>query len=434
MQPTRRLLMLLAVWLAAGVAAVFWEGWQTAWLAAPVILLTAVLLEALALLVTPSPRLKREIPAIWPLAVWQTAGLSLSLPGKVSARLEVLDHLPADAEQQGLPVTLTLTPGKVLRVDYRVRSLQRGDREIGLCEIRLIGRLGLLNQTRRLAVASPFRVYPNFAEVARYALLATDNRLSQLGIRLRPRRGEGLEFHQLREYREGDSPRQVDWKATSRLRKLISREYQDERDQQVMLLLDTGFRMRAQDGALSHFDQTLNALLLLAHAVSHQGDAVGLMTFAGSDRYLAPAKGNPVVKQIMNRVYDLEPTAATPDFLRAVQDLGKRLRKRSLIVILTNVRDEDGPDLLEACRVLGKRHLVLLATLREEVFEDLRQQAPADVDEAFTLAAAEDYLALRERQLNGLRHAGVLVLDTEPGRLAVGLVNRYLDVKRSGRL
>ena len=277
-------------------------------------------------------------------------------------------------------------------------------------------------------------MYPNFAEVAKYALLATDNRLSQLGIRLRRRRGEGLEFHQLREYRVGDSPRQVDWKATSRLRKLISREYRDERDQQVLLLLDTGFRMRSQDNGISYFDQALNATLLLAHAVTRRGDAVGLMTFAGNDRYLPPAKGGGMVTRIMQMVFDLQPTLCTPDYIRAVQDLSTRLHKRSLIIILTNLRDEDGADLLEACQLLGKRHLVLLATLREHLFESLHDSSVDTVDDAFTIAAAEDYLNLRQRELTRLTHAGVLVLDTPPEQLAVRLINEYLSIKMSGRL
>lgn len=434
MQPTRRLLAALALWLLVGLLTLIESRLTPVWQAIPVVLAVLAALDLLGLIATASPRIKRELPAIWPLAVWQTVELSLVKRGIGSTRLDIQEHLPEAMESQGLPATVTLKAGKVLHLRYKARSLQRGEREIELCEIRLTGRFGLFNQTRRIELPSSFRVYPNFAEVARYTLLATDNRLSQLGIRVRPRRGEGLEFHQLREYRLGDSPRQVDWKATSRLRKLISREYQDERDQQVLLMLDTGFRMRAQDDALSHFDQTLNSVLLLAHAVSHQGDAVGLMTFAGTDRYLAPAKGAHVVKAIMNRVFDLEPTDSTPDFLRAVQVLSGRLRKRSLVVILTNVRDEDGRDLQEACRVLGRRHLVLVATLREHLFTTLHAQSAADVDEAYTLAAAEDYLALRQRQLHALSHAGVLVLDTEPEKLAVGLVNRYLEVKRSGRL
>ena len=102
-----------------------------------------------------------------------------------------------------------------------------------------------------------------------------------VGAHLRRRRGEGTEFQQLREYRLGDSLRQIDWKATQRARKLISRDYQDERNQQVMLLVDTGRRMLARDDGLSHFDHVLNAALLVAYIALRQGDVVGLLAAAG---------------------------------------------------------------------------------------------------------------------------------------------------------
>ena len=134
------------------------------------------------------------------------------------------------------------------------------------------------------------RIYPNFSVLTRFAILATDNRLSQIGMLQRRRRGEGLDFHQLREYREGDVQRQIDWKASARMPRLISREYQDERDQQVLLMLDCGRRMAARDDALSHFDHAVNAALLLAYVSLRQGDAVGLLTMSGETRWMAPRK------------------------------------------------------------------------------------------------------------------------------------------------
>lgn len=434
MRPNRRLLYLLALWLLLGALASWQAVLLPAWEAALLLLLALAASDAWWLRRLPDPLLERRLPAALPLQVWKPAELILSGSGGARHWLELVERTPEGCETEGLPVSLQLGPGERLAVDYRVRGLSRGEHVIAGCELLLHGRLGLMDQRRILPLPGRLRVYPNFAEVAKYALLATDNRLSQLGIRLRRRRGEGMEFHQLREYRVGDSPRQVDWKATSRLRKLISREYRDERDQQVLLLLDTGFRMRAQDNGISYFDQTLNATLLLAHAVTRRGDAVGLMTFAGNDRYLPPAKGAGMVNRIMQMVFDLEPTLCTPDYIRAVQDLGTRLHKRSLIIILTNLRDEDGDDLLEACQLLGKRHLVLLATLREHIFETLHESPVDSVDDAFTLAAAEDYLDLRQRELSRLSHAGVLVLDTAPAQLAVRLINQYLSIKMSGRL
>lgn len=434
LRPTRRLLQLLILWLLLGAAAC-WETTLLPWWLGSIGLITVLaLFEGFALWRQPSPGVERRAPLALPLMVWQSAELQLRPQGRQALRCELVELVPAALEVSGLPASLTLLPGEEIVVGYRLRGNTRGTHSIPACELLLHGRLGLFDQRRQLPLPGTLKVYPNFAEVAKYALLATDNRLSQLGIRLRQRRGEGMEFHQLREYRQGDSLRQVDWKATSRLRKLISREYHDERDQQVMLLLDTGFRMRAQDNAISHFDQALNASLLLAHAVTRRGDAVGLMTFAGNDRFLAPAKGAGVVKHVMNQVFDLEPTLCTPDYIRAVQDISTRLHKRSLIIILTNLRDEDSKDLLEACRLLGKRHLVLVATLREHLFETLHEGDVATVDDAFTLAAAEDYLTLRARELRRLSHAGALVLDTPPEHLAVQLINQYLSIKSSGRL
>ena len=153
----------------------------------------------------------------------------------------------------------------------------------------------------------------------KFAALASGHRLPQLGIHHQRRRGEGSEFHQLRDYRPGDSLRQVDWKATARCRRLISRDYQDEQDQQVVCLLDCGRRMRSLDGRLSHFDHTLTALLLLAYVALRQGDAVGLLTFAGPERWVPPRKTRGTLDRLMAAVHDLEPGLEPTDYLAAAQ-------------------------------------------------------------------------------------------------------------------
>lgn len=432
--PGPRLLPLLAGWTVLALLLVWWPEGQRVWAGLGALLLLGLAWEALLLLLQPLPDCRREIAPVLPLGVWREVALEFSHRGRSPLPLQVFDHHPAAAETDDLPLACILAPQSRTELVYRLRFNRRGLQHFRGVDMRLPGRLGLLTRQAFLPLPAEVRVYPNFAEVAKYALLASDNRLSQLGIRLRRRRGAGLEFHQLREYREGDALRQIDWKATSRLHKLISREYQDERDQQIMLLLDGGFRMRSQDGRLSHFDQALNALLLLAHVVQRQGDAVGLQSFANEERYLPPAKGRQVLAQLMESVFDLEAGAQTPDFLSLSATLGERLRKRSLVVIITSLRDEDSSDLVEACKLLSARHLVLIANLREQVLDELDLAEPRSPEQAVTTAATHLYLQERDAALNRLRHEGVLVLDTRPEQLAVGLVNRYLEIKRSGRL
>lgn len=432
--PGPRLLPLLALWALPALATLLLPAAKSVWLASGIVILLALLLDAVMLVATRLPVARREIAAVIPLGVWREVTLELEHRGRRPLSVQLTDHTPAAAETEGLPLAHVLPPQARSRLHYRLRFNRRGVQDFSGLSLRLPGRLGLLQRQVFLPLESTVKVYPNFAEVANYALLASDNRLSQLGIRLRRRRGSGTEFHQLREYREGDTLKQIDWKATSRLRKLVAREYQDERDQQIMLLLDGGFRMRSQDGRLSHFDEALNALLLLAYVVQRQGDAVGLMSFANEERFLPPAKGRTVLARMMETVFDLEAGPQTPDFLSVCTTLSQHLRKRSLVILMTSLRDEDGAELKEACRLLGERHLVLIANLREKVLDELDHGDAGDVDQALTVAATHLYLQEREKTLNSLRHSGVLVLDTRPEGLGVGLINRYLEIKRSGLL
>ncbi|MFN9583800.1 MAG: DUF58 domain-containing protein, partial [Pseudomonadaceae bacterium] len=239
-----------------------------------------------------SPRLERVLPGNLPLGRWSEVQLIAHHDFTQTQEIEVFDHVPEGMEFDFLPQRITLHPGQQTRVSYRLKPLIRGHFHFALCELKLPSPLRLWQAKRLLPLAGESRVYPDFARLYGAQLKAVDDWLSQLGVRQRPRRGLGLEFHQLREFRDGDTLRQIDWKATARKRTPIAREYQDERDQQIVFLLDCGRRMRSQDDELSHFDHALNACLLLSYVALRQGDAVGLTTFAGNQsRYLAPVKG-----------------------------------------------------------------------------------------------------------------------------------------------
>lgn len=377
---------------------------------------------------------EREVQHALPLGGWHEVRLKLASPRRAASGW-LYDRHPAGFQAQNLPLRFRLAAGQWAKPAYRLRVTQRGPQDFGVAELRLESPLRLWLARHDAAAPEQVRVYPDFAKVTQYALLATDNRLSQLGLLQRRRRGQGLEFHQLRDYREDDSPRQIDWKASARLRRLIAREYQDERDQQIVFLLDCGRRMRAQDDELSHFDHTLNALLLLAYVALRQGDAVGVATFAhAAPRFLAPRKSVATVSDILNGVYDLQPSLKPPDYLDASRRLAQRLTKRSLVLVLTNLRDEDDDALRPALKFLRERHMVTLASLREAVLDSLCKSPVGDLDAALTYAAAMDYRRARERQLAVLRKSGISVLDVTPVQLPITLVNHYWTLKRAGSI
>jgi uncharacterized protein (DUF58 family) len=439
MIPAKRLLWLLAAWLLLSVLASALPILADAWLATSVVLGLIALADALAGYFNRSvPTIERRIASTLPVGVWRDVTLRFSHPrasGRGQLRFLAFDRHPDNCVAEKLPIALTLAPGNYALATYRFRPDVRGDLTFGRVALRLASPFGLWEIPRDAGVETKVRSFPNFAEITRYALLAIDNRLSQIGVLRRRRRGEGMDFHQLREYRQGDSLRQIDWKATARMRKFISREYQDERDQQIVFLLDCGRRMSAKDGELSHFDHTLNAVLLLSYVALREGDAAGLMTFATRDaRFVAPRKSGETVNRFLDALYGLQPTFETPDYYQAALDLSLRLKKRSLVVIISNLRDEDAEGLMPALQLLRRRHLVMFANLKEAVIDETLRAPVVDTGSALTYAAAAAYVRAREALTARMQAHGARLVDVEPRALPISLVNKYLDLKQGGAL
>jgi uncharacterized protein (DUF58 family) len=442
MLPSRASLLLLTLWFAIGIAAAFVPDWTPVWQWTGAGLAAVLAADAFAAwrTLTP-PRIERRVARSLAVGEWQKVRLHLS-DSRSSLSGWLQDAHPESFETDALPLAFSLRSGEWTEIAYRVRPLVRGKHRFGDVSLRVASPLAMWTRTLSCTLPLGTQVYPDFAKITQYTLLATDNRLSRIGVLQRRRRGEGLEFHQLREYRQGDTSRQIDWKATARHGKLVSREYQDERDQRIVFMLDCGQRMRAYESgaargadALSHFDHTLNALLLLSYVALRQGDAVGVFTFAHPEpRYLPPRKSVSTVNRILNGIFDLEPTLATPDYLVAGEQLARRLGKRAMIIFLTNLRDEDDALLLPAVRLLQKRHLILLANLREMTLDQVAHTTVRSLDDALVYGAAAEYSRARTRALTQLRQAGVRVIDEYPSLMPRALVNKYWEMKRSGQL
>ncbi|TFY89385.1 DUF58 domain-containing protein [Pseudomonas kairouanensis] len=396
-------------------------------------LLLLAMLDAMRLRRRPSVRLQRHMPGSLALGRWGDVRLTLEHDYRQPLTVQVFDHVPDGLTVENLPQSIELRPGERSELGYRLRPVRRGHFSFIRCEIHLPSPLALWSARRYIEARDATRVYPDFARLYGAQLLGVDNWLSQLGVRQRQRRGLGLEFHQLREFREGDSLRQIDWKATARQRTPIAREYQDERDQQIIFMLDCGQRMRSQDDELSHFDHALNACLLLSYVALRQGDAVGLCTFAGEQpRYLAPVKGSGQLNLLLNAVYNLDTTRQAADYQAAASLLLARQKRRALVVVITNLRDDDDEALLSAVNRLGRQHRVLVASLREEVLDQLRQSPVQTLPEALAYSGTVDYLNARDELHDRLSAHGLSVLDTLPSKLGAALVTRYLGWKKAG--
>lgn len=441
-RPAPGMLWLLGAWAAHGLAAsaglvsVF-----TWWLVGGALLLLAIA-DLLRLRFTLTPEVHRTLPEAWPIGVEREIRLVLHNPGP-AVRLDVHDLHPGDwalhgddgSDRRGdLPRRLTLEAETDTTLDYRLRPTVRGNYRFDGAQLRLYSPLRLWRQSRIVGRPQAVRVFPNFAPLAGFALFSAEQASRLMGAHIKRRRGEGTDFHQMREYRVGDSMRQIDWKATARARKLISREYQDEKNQQLLLVVDTGRRMLAHEGGASHFDRALDAALVLSYIALKRGDAVGLFATGGDQRWVAPQRGMGAIDTLLGASYDLQPAPVATDYLAAATELALRQRRRALVMLVTNLRDEDIDDLIGAVRLLQKRHLVVVASLRENDLDEALDRPVHDLDTAVAAAAAAEYVAKRQAAHDALRNHRVMVLDTTCEQLPAALVEQYLSIKRSGLL
>ncbi len=434
MSPTGRALGIVVGWALFGLAASVWRDLVPAWWMSGAGFAVVALFDAVTLAKLKKVEVTRRLPGRFAVGEAGEVRLEIVNPGRLPAKVEVFDGIPAGAEAEQMPWTGNIPPGGKARVTHAVRILERGMAGFDRIHLRRDSPMGLWRKKDRAGVAEEAKVYPDYEPVLRFALLAMQARQDQMGIVRKSFAGSSRDFHQLREYREGDPFSQIDWKATSRRAMLISREFQEQRNQTVVFLTDTGRRMRAMDGELPQFDHCLNAMLLLSYVALRQGDQVGVQAFGGTRRWLPPVKGSHSMSVLLNHLFDYRTTPEPSDFSEAAELLLARQKRRALVVVMTNLRGEDASELVPAMRLLRSRHLVMLASLRERSVEDSRTRPIEDFGGALRFAAAERYDAERSEVLATLQGFGILTLDVPAQQFPVALANRYLDIKAAGRL
>jgi uncharacterized protein (DUF58 family) len=344
------------------------------------------------------------------------------------------DEPPLDFEAGGLRLSCELPPGSEFRLVYKVTPRRRGDYSFGDLDVRLWTDLGLLARQRRFKAAERVKVYPNLADIRTYRLTAKKERLPDLGVHSMRALSMGTEFESLRAYVPGDELRRVDWKATARHDGPITRQYDVERSQHVVVCLDLGRTMSSELGLLSKADHAVNAAALLSYVAARHGDWVGLYAFAADIILFVPPRKNQFPR-ILEALYGLQPERVESDYRRCLLGAAQRIRKRSLIVLLTDLIDPDSSSrLLQHMRLLTRRHLVLCAALSDYELYELSSQPPASARDLYERTVATALLADRQRALAALWERGAAAFDATPQNLSVAVVNRYLEMKARARL
>lgn len=432
---TDRLVLLLALGLIPAALGSVLPGLAWGVVAYDLALVVAGLLDVLR---TPSPaglRVERTVADPGILGRPVRIGIRVENPAAAATTLAIRDE--ATAPLGASPALHVRVPARgTVEAAYELAPPARGAYAFAAIHIRAVGPWGLGWRRARHPLPGTLRVVPGFTAVTRYELEARRAHLHRTGLLALRRRGEGRTFASLREYVPGDEVRWIDWKATARRGKLIVREYEAERSQNVMLLLDAGRMMTADVGGRTKLDHAIDAALLLAYAAVRHGDQVGLLAFGETVvAYLPPKRGRGQLREIRDAVAGLAPELVEPDYGQAFRHLAGRRLQRALVVLFTDLTDARASrPLLRHLAGLVPRHLPLLVAIADPPVAAAAESLPADVGTVYRQAVALELLRAREEALRTLTARGGLGLDVAPGALDVAAVNRYLEVKARGLL
>ncbi len=317
---------------------------------------------------------------------------------------------------------------------YRVTPTKRGKFTFENIYLRVQGPIGLCWLEREYLAKQEMGVYPDLSGASRLVMASASRDLENLGLRKLQRDGFGSEFARLREYVQGDSLRDVDWKATARWHRPVTRVRETERSQTVLICLDAGRTMAARVDSMTKLDHAINAALFLAFIAIQNGDRVGIAVFADGVRaFLPPSAGKPQYRRIVDLLYRTEPILTYVDYQALFRELATRLHKRALVAVLTDLIDEEqAQSLLIPLKRLAVRHVPICITLRDQAVEDLICRNPQESIDVFKQAVAIDLLEEREYEKAKIAKNGIHIIDSTPRNLSIAAVNRYLEIKRRG--
>jgi uncharacterized protein (DUF58 family) len=409
-------------------------GWQP--LLPPLLALDGLvaLIALLDLLSLPSRRalvVQRQLGRTVSLAHSHPVELSISNQSRRRHVIWIRDDLPPALVAEPAEFGLRLAGRSRVVVKYHLHARQRGAFELPAVHARARSRWGLWQRLLDYPLVSEVNVYPDMKQLSEYSHLARTNRLNLIGLRRTRRIGQDNEFERLRDYTLDDHYKHIDWRSTARRVKLTVRDYQANQSQRVMVLLDCGRMMASESGGLTLLDHALNAMLMLGYVALSKGDSVGLLCFSDQvHKFVPPQSGLRQMNRLLHASFDRFPQLVESRYDEAFLYLGTHCRKRSLVILVTNVIDEvNANQVRQYLRTSVGRHLPLGVLLRDRRLFEAVEGQPADDEALYRAAAAAGIVNWRHQVLRDLAAGGVLSLDVFPDQLTAPLVNRYLEVK-----
>lgn len=350
--------------------------------------------------------------------------------------LKIIDEIPFQFQQRNFEVKRKIKA--LAKDDYRyfLRPTERGEYFFGNLNIYATSPLRLISRRFTYDNNQMVPTYPSYMQLRKYDLMAFSNNLFQYGLKKIRRIGHTMEFEQIKEYVQGDDLRTINWKATAKKNQLMVNQYQDEKSQNVYMVIDKGRVMKMPFNGLSLLDYAINATLVLSNVILKKQDKAGMFAFSKKvENRVVAEKRQSQMQLIMENLYNVKTDFFESDFSRLYVDVKKHVNQRSLIMLYTNFETLDGLHRqLPYLKGIAKNHLLVIVFFNNTELNDLIQKKASNVQEIYDKVIAEKFAFEKRLIVNELRKYGIYSVLTQPENLTLDTINKYLEIKARGIL
>lgn len=350
--------------------------------------------------------------------------------------VKIIDEIPFQFQQRNFEVKRNIKPKAKDDYRYYLRPTERGEYLFGNLNLYVTSPLRLISRRFTYDNNQMVPTYPSYMQLRKYDLMAFSNNLSQYGLKKIRRIGHTMEFEQIKEYVQGDDLRTINWKATAKKNQLMVNQFQDEKSQNVYMVIDKGRVMKMPFNGLSLLDYAINATLVLSNVILKKQDKAGILAFSKKvENRVVAEKRQSQMQLIMENLYNVKTDFFESDFSRLYVDIKKNINQRSLIMLYTNFETLDGLHRqLPYLKGIAKNHLLVVVFFNNTELNELIQKKATTVQEIYDKVIAEKFVFEKRLIVNELRKYGIYSVLTQPDQLTLDTINKYLEIKARGIL
>ena len=401
-------------------------------LAVTVVLIDVVLLFNRSFEVTG----ERKVPKVFSLGDENPIKLSLESTSNLPMHLTVIDELPEQFQERNFSLNLFL-PKKEKRIStYHLRPVKRGEYEFGHTNVFANTQIGLVQRRFQIAEPQTIPVYPSIIQMKQFELKAMQKISHFQGIKKIRRLGHSYEFEQIKNYVKGDDYRSVNWKATGRQGELMVNQYEDERAQQVYVVIDKSRTMKMPFEGINLLDYAINTGLVIANIALQKHDKAGLITFSDKMGTVIRAERNAAqLRKIMNALYNEKERHFEANFELLYYASRSIIKGRSLVLLYTNFESMYAMErVLPILRKINRLHLLVVIFFENTEIADFVEGEAKDTESIYIQTVARGMMTEKRQIVSTLRKYGIQTILTRPEELSVNTVNKYLELKARGMI